>query len=333
MMVVNNILQVYLNSKDLDSIDVSYWSSVEYIVSSMLFLGFLFFLLYLWNRYSKIKFPEKFLMDIDCLNKVIPALRKIVTKPTDEVTLDFSNVSDISEGAYMAMLAQVEKAASHNKKVFLKASTIKTLKVWQILTKDKSYKHKNVEISNDVLGAEFANKLYTDEVDELVEELKKLGFTSYYQPFYDFLVELIGNSVEHGIQHKNINWWLWRERDSRKKCFRYVFVDMGVGIINSYKESQILPFMSFLNKQKLLLDAFDGRLGSTTGMPGRGRGLPQIKDIVEKGLLSDFVLITNNVSLQYKENKFITSNNPNFVGMYCSWTISKSNFTVWKNIQ
>ena len=292
--------------------------SVEYIVCSLFFLSLLLLLVYLWKRYSKIKFPEKFLIESEYLDKVIPALRKIVTKPTDEVTLDFSNVSDISEGAYMAMLAQVEKAASHNKKVILKASTIKTLKVWQILTKDKSYKHKNVEINNDVLGAEFANKLYTDEVDELVEELKKLGFTSYYQPFYDFLVELIGNSVEHGIQHKNINWWLWRERDSRKKCFRYVFVDMGIGIINSYKESKMLSLLRFFNKQKLLLDAFDGKLGSTTRMPGRGRGLPQIKDIVKRGLLSDFVFITNNVSLQYKNNKFITSSNPNFVGTYCS---------------
>lgn len=333
MMLVNNILKVYLNSRDLDSFDVSYWVSVEYIVSSLLFIGTLLLLLFLWNRYSRIKFPEKFLMEIKYLNKVIPALEKIVTKPTDEVVLDFSNVTDISEGSYMVMLAQVEKAASHNKKVFLKASTIKTLKVWQILTKDQRYKHKNIEINNDVLGAEFADKLYTDEVDELVEELKKLGFTSYYQPFYDFLIELIGNSVEHGIQHKNINWWLWRERDSRKKCYRYVFVDMGVGIINSYKESKMLSFLRFFNKQKLLLDAFDGRLGSTTGMPGRGRGLPQIKDVVRKGLLSDFVLITNNVSLQFKDGEFITSSNPNFVGMYCSWTISKSNFTVWKSIQ
>ena len=315
--------------------DMNYFSlvSVEYIVCSLLFLGLLSLLAYLWQRYSKIKFPEKFLIESEYLDKVIPALRKIVTKPTDEIILDFSHVTDISEGAYMVMLAQVEKAISRGRKVTLKAKTIKTLKVWQILTKDKNYKHKNIEITNDILKAEYANKLHTDEVDELVEDLKKLGFTSYYQPFYDFLVELIGNSVEHGIQHKNINWWLWKERDSRKKCFRYVFVDMGVGIINSYKESKMLSLLRFFNKQKLLLDAFDGKLGSTTRKPGRGRGLPQIKDIVNKGLLSDFVLITNNVSLQYKDNKFITSSNPNFVGTYCSWTISKLNFIVWKNIQ
>lgn len=299
------------------------------------------FLLLIWgvhsflNNFPKIKLPKRFLMEVDCLKEVVPVLRKIIIKNSDEIKLDFSEVTDISHGAYMVLFAQAQKASLEGKRIMLYAKSIKTSKVWIVLAAEKRYKgqHRliNVQEHPPTDSSESDNKLYMDDVDEYVIELKKLGFTLYYQPFYDFLVELIGNAVEHGIRKRDINWWMWKERDPKTKSFKYVFFEMGGGIIDSYKESKMVPFFGFRNKRKFLLEVFDGKWGSTTQKPGRGRGLPQIKDIVEKGFVSDFILITNNVSLQYKNGEFITGKNPDFVGTYCAWSISKNNFITWKS--
>ena len=76
--------------------------------------------------------------------------------------------------------------------------------------------------------------------------------------------------------------------------------------------------------------ALEGKLGSSTKQPNRGRGLPQLRHMVEKKWISDFVLITNRVSLRYINDSFVIKQHPNFVGTYYYWTINKENYTVWK---
>lgn len=287
------------------------------------------------QRQSRIKLPKRFLMESDCLKEVVPVLRNLMLRESDEIKLDFSNVTELSQGAYMVLFAQAQKASLSGKRIMIYAKYIRNARVWNVLVSRKEYKGQHPLHYAEIqpISSESDNKLYMDDVDEYVNDLKRLGFTSYYQPFYDFLVELIGNAVEHGIRERDINWWMWKERDPKTKSFKYVFFEMGGGILDSYKESKIVPFFRFRNKRNFLLEVFDGKWGSTTQKPGRGRGLPQIKDIVEKGFVSDFILITNNVYLQYKNGEFITGKNPNFVGTYCSWSISKNNFITWKSTQ
>ena len=85
-----------------------------------------------------------------------------------------------------------------------------------------------------------------------------------------------------------------------------------------------------LNDEEILLYALEGKLGSSTKQPNRGRGLPQLRHMVEKKWISDFVLITNRVSLRYINDNFVIKQHPNFVGTYYYWTINKENYTVWK---
>lgn len=324
---------------DVAKVQENFWNSdaaYYYLVVAIIFFVLLVFGYYFWERYSRIRFPRYFLIEREYLSDVIPSLRKIVTKPTEKIKVDFSEVEDMTDGSYMVFLAQVEKALTKDKEVrlYLKKKP-KSQKVLEMLATQKNYKHKNIRITSDIIP----NKTNTlaildpDYIDEVVKELKKLGFTEYYQPFYDFLVEIIGNATEHGIRHRSINWWMWKNRDYSHKCMRYVFVDMGVGIIKSYKESGLLRRYRMRDKRKIPIDALNGKLGSSTKQPNRGRGLPQIKDIIEKGYISDFVLITNGVSLHYENGEFIASKNPNFVGTYYSWTINKENYIKWKSSQ
>ena len=81
-----------------------------------------------------------------------------------------------------------------------------------------------------------------DEIREIIDEevinLKRIGIKEYYERFSNFLTEIIGNATEHGIKNSDINWWLWRDKDYVNKKMNYAFVDMGVGIISSYKKAK-----------------------------------------------------------------------------------------------
>lgn len=282
--------------------------------------------------------PPKFIMRREYLGKVVPALRKIIDYPLWMVYVDFSKVEEITDGTYMVFLAQVEKAIiNKNKRVRMYVKKLpKSKKVLNTLMKQTKYEHQNIRITSNVvpnLAGSF-DKVEPEFIDKIVQELKKIGISEYYQPFYDFLIELIGNATEHGIQNKNINWWLLRYRELDKKMMRYVFVDMGNGIIKSYEKSGLRKKFTFNKDTKNIpLDALNGKLGSSTQEEGRGRGLPQIREIIENGFVSNFVLITNTVSLCYSDGKFDASTNPDFAGTYYTWTINKEDYTRWKNFQ
>lgn len=321
----------YISKLSYDNVDSS--SSTGWYVLFVIIVCIGLYYMYRYFNYTRLKLPKNFLMKMEDLEYVIPIFRSLVKRPTKEIILDFSQVKDIDEGAFLALMAQAQKAEDlkSEKDIKIEVATIKSNKVWTFLSKNRNYKHKHLDLSKNNLKAESDNQVSPDDIDDFVLELYNLGFVTYYEPFYDFLIELIGNAVEHGILQKNINWWLWRERDMKDKCYRYVFVDMGIGILRSYEKAKIVPWYFFRDKCSFLIEALNGQWGSTTRDPGRGRGLPQIKEYVEKEYVSDFVLITNCVSLQYKNGKFITKKVPDFVGTYCSWSISKKNYNAWKS--
>lgn len=85
---------------------------------------------------------------------------------------------------------------------------------------------------------------------------------------------------------------MYHYKDSTSKTITFVFVDMGIGIIDSYKKAGLPSSYNKKSDVDILLDALDGRLGSSTRQPNRGRGMPQLKHMVEKKL--DIKLCINN---------------------------------------
>lgn len=193
-----------------------------------------------------------------------------------------------------------------------------------------SFIHKNQKITDKSIG--YSNFIDVNLIAELIDELKSsIRTNDTFEPLYDLLVELLGNAAEHGIKNKNINWWMHKYSDVNTQAMHFAFVDMGGGIINSYKESNLLKEKDIKSESDILLNALQGRLGSTTGKPGRGNGMPLILENIEKEWISNFFLITNSVSLRYINGTFRVSETPFFIGTYYSWSISKNNYLQWKN--
>lgn len=190
--------------------------------------------------------------------------------------------------------------------------------------------HKNLQITDNTL--ERSQQIDVKLIAELTNELKaSIQIDDIFEPLYDLLVELLGNAAEHGIKKKNINWWMHRYSDINTQAMHFSFVDMGEGIIKSYKDSNLLKEKDLKSESDILLNALKGRLGSTTGKPGRGNGMPLILENIEKEWISNFFLITNSVSLRYINGTFRVLETPYFIGTYYSWSISKNNYLQWKN--
>ena len=135
------------------------------------------------------------------------------------------------------------------------------------------------------------------------------------------LIETMTNTHNHAGHHKNgkrsrkrhERWWA--SVYCRDNVAYFSFVDLGVGILSSapakgflrgLKKSGALP--ASVGRASLLKDAFRGVLGSATGKPGRGLGLPRMKrDATEHRLLQLQVLtskvVGSVVDLDFRSTK------------------------------
>lgn len=292
-------------------------------------------ILYIYNAYNKlnvVKFPSNFIISHENAEMPVRALMKMSSiKTHSTIKVYFADIEYIDKGTYMLFLAQVETLTLNNKKVVL-SGEINSKCIEVILgARYNQYVHRNIQISDiGIKNLHKSNMVNTETIDSIVLKLKKIDVKGYYAPLYDLLVELVGNATEHGIRRKNINWWLHHEVDNDRKCINFVFVDMGIGIIESYKRG--IKELKNKDSKSIIVKALNGDLGSSTREEGRGRGLPQISSMVQNNIVSDFILITNNVSLHYKNKDYDIKCIPNFKGTMYRWSVSKENYLIWQNI-
>ena len=79
----------------------------------------------------------------------------------------------------------------------------------------------------------------------------------------------------------------------------FSFIDLGIGIAASIPARALVQragaTISSYGRRHLLSDAFLGRLGSVTRKPGRGLGLPRIRQEAQDGHLRDLLVLTSDV--------------------------------------
>lgn len=247
--------------------------------------------------------------------------------------INLSKTKQIADEVFMSMFAQTEKAYIDRQckyNIVRSNDFYVNKKVAKYLGKTTTNTMIHARTNNASKIYELAKDVNPIVIDREVQNLRKIGIVEYYERFSNFLTEIIGNATEHGIKDKAINWWLWRDKDQVNKRMKYAFVDMGTGIITSYKKAG-LPFRYWFKRDStILLDALNGKLGSSTKQENRGRGLPAIREMVEKGFISDFRITTNNISLHYENGEFVCTRHRDFVGTFIAWSIDRDNFNIWK---
>ena len=117
------------------------------------------------------------------------------------------------------------------------------------------------------------------------------------------LVELMTNTHNHAGN---------RRRVRRSRNFN--FIDLGVGILSSAPARNLLQKtgVSLLSygRARLLIDVFRGTVGSATGKPGRGLGLPRMKKDAENGQLLNLQVLTADVVGSIDDLNFRSTRRP-----------------------
>ena len=122
------------------------------------------------------------------------------------------------------------------------------------------------------------------------------------------LVEVMTNTHNHAGYPKRSKGWRRRQHERwwasvycRDNVAYFSFVDLGVGILKSapakgfLRKLQKSGVMPASVRSSLLKDAFEGRVGSATGKPGRGLGLPRMRKHAKEGRLLRLQVLTSDV--------------------------------------
>lgn len=306
------------------------------------------------KRIVNLKFPKRFVFDKESAADIIKFFNILYRYRHKDIILDASETKEISECDLILLNATLEKIYVINSKdrivnrVVIKGLKSKLLKIvrdhlqsdWSF-SNDKSNKEKVRHLSlrgeDQVITNQlkFAMDNNPHVIRGIVDNLKRIGVKNFDE-FYNILIEMVGNAMEHGLRDKHINWWLYQDRDSKTNSFTYTCLDLGVGILKTYEESHVLSFIDkyFTPKTQLALKALKGELGSSTGTAGRGTGLKIINNAVENKWIDNFVLITNNAYISYNSTTgcYELKKIPNFVGTYYTWTINKECFERWTQL-
>ena len=122
------------------------------------------------------------------------------------------------------------------------------------------------------------------------------------------LIEAMTNTHNHAAHPKNRNrsrrnqherWWA--SVYCRNDIAYFSFVDLGVGILKSapakgfLRKLQKSALPAAVGRTNLLKDTFRGLLGSATGKPGRGLGLPRMKKDADGHRLLRLQVLTSDV--------------------------------------
>ncbi len=158
------------------------------------------------------------------------------------------------------------------------------------------------------------------------------------------LIELMLNTHNHAdLDEQNVeHWYLSIEKDKLKNRVCFSFIDYGVGVFTSLTNKKPgNKFFGILEKLKikhkvvetdedlteeiLLKQILIGELHKTaTGKYYRGKGLPGLKDMLDRKWFSNLYIITNKAYSNVTDGEYRLLNN-SFKGTFIYWELTKEN--------
>jgi hypothetical protein len=152
--------------------------------------------------------------------------------------------------------------------------------------------------SRDTLQTRFHQSV----AGELIEFATKMltGAPKHHGPSYSIFCEAMLNTMNHASPNDSDDepWWasVYFDESRTRACF--TFIDQGRGIFKSHRLTarlNVLKHLTILSHAEILQRLFQGSIPSTTGLPGRGNGIPGMYNHSKAGRISSFTLLTNDV--------------------------------------
>lgn len=152
------------------------------------------------------------------------------------------------------------------------------------------------------------------------------------------LLELMQNTHNHASLSDTDKeyWWLSVNHDNKNKTVSFVFVDYGQGIFESLNNKpdeskwrnyyeKIKKKLTIGNNAEILEKLLNGELHMTvTGQSFRGKGLPGIKQVMDRNQISNLHIISNDVFSDVAKNEY-KQLNKTLNGTFVYWELCYSN--------
>jgi hypothetical protein len=270
----------------------------------------------------------------------------VACRTANVVNLSFENVASVSMSGALMVLATFEASSSLGN-AELVGTYSKNQRINRELQGCGFYSLLNGTDTDVVDGSRlmFHPLSGTTSDGQAVETLLKGCFPAQtlnaesVEIIYAGITEASANSVEHayddGIQGSDVarsvnrRWWLAGRHERSRGRFVFAICDLGYGIVHhlqrdafqrhEVKWSQYESSVDFCHSL-VVIDAMR-QGGTSTDLPWRGKGLPQIRNVID-ALGGTLRVATNMAICTYSSGTFTpTEMSDSFAGTYIEWSI------------
>ena len=175
-------------------------------------------------------------------------------------------------------------------------------------------------------GEAFHNRFDQHLANRLIEfaNLKLTGSAKPHGPSFSVFCEAMLNTLNHAAEPGGSHepWWASAYFDSDRNCVCFTFIDQGVGIFRSYPLTMALRMraLTLLSRGEILERLFHGKIPSSTKLPGRGNGIPEMYQHCKAGRIRNLIVIANNAIGNGETEKYGELSN-SFPGTLLYWEI------------
>lgn len=291
------------------------------------------------QHFSFIEEPEKTIKFINRLENLY--LRR------QSVFVDLKNIRSLDHSAVAVLVSVMFSFKSRN--IAFNGNFPLNKELAKILIDSGFFKYLSKPIGNKIeytIGKE--NQIFARANKEVNSELGLIvmaevsntiwGTNRTCKGLQRTLLELMQNTNNHAdLEEKGAkHWWLSVNHDKKCKKVSFYFVDYGVGIFESLKSKpngnkwfgwfeKLKNKLQYGGNDEVLRLLLNGDMHMTvTGQHFRGKGLPGLKEVLDRNQISNLRIISNNVYADIDKEKFFRLSNE-FSGTFVTWELNKDN--------
>lgn len=261
----------------------------------------------------QVKLPETFSIRDNTVEtiKFINELKQLRTN-RQRIFINLNNVKKITNGSIALLVSVINELSAKGYRI--SGNKPKDSESNKILEKSGFFSHMSgdIEYDNQFTANTILEEGHKTISPQLTAGIVRCAMKTIFgsekrnKKLQGLFIELMANSINHGFPNKEKKKWIISTSHlESEKSVNITFIDNGVGILKTLELKILRQLLTvFTGKHDLLLAAFKGEIGSRTGLSYRGKGLPFIFDSVNRNYISNLLIITNNVILDFKNQKF-----------------------------
>jgi hypothetical protein len=208
------------------------------------------------------------------------------------------------------------------------------------LYKEKDKDSDNYSISRNLIQVKANRTVSAKQSSRLILDATKTiwGEQRRCQGVQTAFIELMQNTNNHADPKNpgNMHCWISTKHYPLENKVSFTLLDFGLGIFETLKDKPegnkffkwpeiFKQKHNYQNNAELLSLILKGELHKTvTGHYFRGKGLPVLNELKERGQISNLVIVTNDVRADVQNDNFRVMKN-SFHGTFVYWELSRSN--------